>query len=881
MTRQGYASNSFSPFLTLLTAQPRRVAFRLAALAALVCLAGAGALAQTPGYVVTTASDDATGVAGNCPAGGGGANCSLRDALAASAASSGGNITFDPTAFATAQTITLSSTLSVPAGTTITGPGASLLTVSGNSAVQVFTVGGGVTASISGMTIAHGLIDTDNVGFGDGGGINNAGRLTLSSCTVTENEVNGSASTGSGGGIYNSGTITVDRCTFSNNLLSSSVNNSGGALFNQGTATVTNSTFSANIAKGTEAGAKGGAIYNAAGTTFLLINSTVSGNQVTDIGTGLSHGGGIYNEGGLSVSSSTVTGNTQTSSYHGDSGGGIYCASDCVLSNTILAGNTDASGTAPDGGGSFSDQGYNLVGNGTGLSGITNGVNGDRVGTSGSPIDAQLAALANYGGPTQTMIPLPGSSAICGGSAASLVTEGMTTDQRGEILNLNAGNASAYTGVGGYCPAGSLDIGAVQTDYAIQFNPVSGTVGPPETGTVPNVAMSPAPQVALTESGTPFAGSASISLTDSDADLASSPASAVASGGAATFSGLVFNSVVSNDLLTVTLPLNPSLAPPVSLTAESADFSVGAEPTTVQTPPTASAINAGQTLGSSTLSGGVVVSTITNTVVSGTWSFVNPPSTVLNATGSQPVMFTPSASYNGEFAAPSQTSVTVTVIPLAAPVAKISPSSIALGTNIYLGSVITKTVTVANVGNAAMTVSNPFIALVKGGNSNEFVMVNLCPKSLAAGKSCTMTVTFIAGPFYTPQTATLMISDSAAGSPQSVPLSATVIDPVASFNPSSLNLGTEKTNSGSASKSITVTSAGGTALSISKVTISGADAGDFTETNNCIGTFNPKATCSINVTFKPKAKGRPTATLVVTDNAQQATQSIPLVGTGN
>ena len=216
------------------------------------------------------------------------------------------------------------------------------------------------------------------------------------------------------------------------------------------------------------------------------------------------------------------------------------------------------------------------------------------------------------------------------------------------------------------------------------------------------------------------------------------------------------------------------------------------------------------------------------------------------------------------------------------PIASISPSTgINFGTSIYLGSVITKTVTLTNVGDAAMTISNPLIAIVKGGNSNEFVTVNLCPKSLAAGKSCTMTVTFVAGPYYTAQTADLMISDSAAGSPQIVPLSATVIDPLAKFSATSLSFGTEKTNSGSSKKSITVTSAGGTSLSISKIAVSGADPKDFTETNNCIGTFNPKATCSISVTFKPTAKGGRTASLVVTDNAQNSPQSIPLSGTGN
>ena len=215
------------------------------------------------------------------------------------------------------------------------------------------------------------------------------------------------------------------------------------------------------------------------------------------------------------------------------------------------------------------------------------------------------------------------------------------------------------------------------------------------------------------------------------------------------------------------------------------------------------------------------------------------------------------------------------------PVASISPTGINLGT-LYLGSIVTKTVTVKNTGTAAMSISNPLIAIVKGGNSSEFATVNLCPKSLAAGKSWTMTVTFVAGPFYTPQTADLMISDNAAGSPQAVPLTATVIDPVPGFNPISLSFGTEKTKSTSKPKTITVTSVGGTELSVSKVSVTGTDKGDFIESDNCAGkSFNPKATCTVNITFTPGAKGLRTATLVVTDNALINSQSIPLAGTGD
>jgi hypothetical protein len=74
-----------------------------------------------------------------------------------------------------------------------------------------------------------------------------------------------------------------------------------------------------------------------------------------------------------------------------------------------------------------------LIGNGADST-LVNGVNGNLVGTSGSPINALLAPLGNYGGPTQTMPPLPGSPAI---DAATIIA-GLTTDQRGSARNLGA-----------------------------------------------------------------------------------------------------------------------------------------------------------------------------------------------------------------------------------------------------------------------------------------------------------------------------------------------------------------------------------------------------------------------------------------------------------
>jgi hypothetical protein len=174
----------------------------------------------------------------------------------------------------------------------------------------------------------------------------------------------------------------------------------------------------------------GGGILNQGVAT--VINSTISGNSA-------SLGGGLAGDpggGNVSIINSTISGNSASTA-----GGGLHASGTVNVRNTIIAGNTSPS--SPDVRNAFVSQGNNLIGASDGSTGFTNGVNNDKVGTVASPLNALLAPLGNYGGPTQTFALLPGSPAI--DAANNCVTDvahcgdanipQLTTDQRGAGFN--------------------------------------------------------------------------------------------------------------------------------------------------------------------------------------------------------------------------------------------------------------------------------------------------------------------------------------------------------------------------------------------------------------------------------------------------------------
>ncbi len=97
--------------------------------------------------------------------------------------------------------------LTLSAGnTTIDGPGASLLAVSGKMANTAFVVDAGVVATISELTLSNGV-------GANGGGLFNSGTATVIDCTLSND-----SATGDGGGIYNMGALTVTSGTLSTDV---------------------------------------------------------------------------------------------------------------------------------------------------------------------------------------------------------------------------------------------------------------------------------------------------------------------------------------------------------------------------------------------------------------------------------------------------------------------------------------------------------------------------------------------------------------------------------------------------------------------------------------------------------------------------------------
>jgi hypothetical protein len=366
-------------------------------------------------YFVNTTSD--TVVAGACA--NGLANCSLRGAIQVANSHVGADgIEVDLPA---GSVVNLTGVLpDITESVSINGPGANLVTVRRNTGgnYRIFNVNTTGVVTLSGMTISNGLISSPS-----GGGVQNASGATvnITNCTVSGNSASGSGPIG--GGLSNSGT---------------------------GTMNVTNCTLSGNSATG---GGWGGAIANSGGATVTVTNCTLSANSALT-------GGGIFNFNTMTVTNSTISGNSADGIIDG---GGIFNNGAMAVKSSIIA--LNMGGNAPDvyENGTFTSGGLNLIGKNDGAAGSfpagSPNANNDIVGTSASPINPKLdpAGLQNNGGSTQTIALLSDSPAIDKGTSNGL-TGHLTTDQRGTGFPRTFDYHAVANAAGG----DGTDIGAVE-----------------------------------------------------------------------------------------------------------------------------------------------------------------------------------------------------------------------------------------------------------------------------------------------------------------------------------------------------------------------------------------------------------------------------------
>jgi hypothetical protein len=274
-------------------------------------------------------------------------------------------------------TITLvQGALTITKSVDIAGPGASVLTVSGNHRSGVFYIPSSAdpqTVDLSDLTIADGTGVTVGSSFPAGGGLYaDSSMVTLTRCTVTGNSAT------IGGGIYSSrSTMVLDSSTVTSNQavarggadgVAGGLDNAGGTMTltgttvsgnsatddggieNSGTMTVTGGRVSDNFASQTDAGISNlnrmtvvnatiagntsprgdGGVHNVAGSRMKLVGCTVAGNS----------GGGIINDSVMVINGCTIVGNTASFNGAGLSAG----PNTVVFDSTIVNNTTDQVG---------------------------------------------------------------------------------------------------------------------------------------------------------------------------------------------------------------------------------------------------------------------------------------------------------------------------------------------------------------------------------------------------------------------------------------------------------------------------------------------------------------------------------------------------------
>jgi hypothetical protein len=369
---------------------------------------------------------------------------------------------------------------------TITGGGQASTVIDAGGLNRVLDIDqnavGGVTTSLSGVTISGGVDNT----FGGAGIIGGSGNtatldaLTIDSSTITGNHANTGGSTQTnrqGGGVqFMGGQLSITNSTISSN---SSGDSPGPGVFYQAQGvvggehlTISNDTFSGNSATSDVAGiSNGGALAVSAvgSTTYDVTGSRFVNNTAIATGTGTAVGGAIWSESGtLNVSGSTFTGNSSTGGIS-PAGGAISVDNGSgTLHYNRFTGNTATNGSAVFRGSTAGA--VNATDNWWGCNAAPGTTGCDTV--AGAPTVSPRLALNAAASPSVVVTP----------NATSTITAGLTVDSLGaavtpSLLTAFAGLSIVWTNplpVGATVSPGSSPISSGTASTTFNSQSTSG-----------------------------------------------------------------------------------------------------------------------------------------------------------------------------------------------------------------------------------------------------------------------------------------------------------------------------------------------------------------------------------------------------------------------
>jgi hypothetical protein len=207
----------------------------------------------------------------------------------------------------------------------------------------------------------------------------------------------------------------------------------------------------------------------------------------------------------------------------------------------------------------------------------------------------------------------------------------------------------------------------------------------------------------------------------------------------------------------------------------------------------------------------------------------------------------------------------------------LSPPALSFNTNIGVPAALTAVLT--NSSHNSTFVGKPRFS---GQFAEDFSETDNCNGRLAAGASCSITVTCLPAGAGDSILETLLLPEGPANM-QAIGLSDTASGsgPVVQLSPLSLQWGSQLVGQSGASASVRLTNIGDGPLTSLTVAAVGTNAADFTITsNNCPGTIHVYGSCVVSLVFTPGATGPRNASLSFTDNAFTSPQTVALSGNG-